>query len=203
TISRIEKIKEEFEKKIKDAIEDFQNSVDNDHNAILDEDAIEKYKGEVKKSIEQIESIKTRMNSTIGGVHDLTTAKTISGKDVKEKGETFNKQITDTLDNFNNFQSLHFLDDSELLSMITPVSTMASKVKNMPSNRSTISGNAGYIKSEYKLHSENNQFRELKKELEKYESAIYGGNKYRKTVKSMIEIKNALIVAYIAGDGNI
>ena len=48
------------------------------------------------------------MNSTIGGVHDLTTAKTISGKDVKEKGETFNKQITDTLDNFNNFQSLHF-----------------------------------------------------------------------------------------------
>ena len=47
--------------------------------------------------------------------------------------------------------------------MITPVSTMASKVKNMPSNRSTISGNAGYIKSEYKLHSENNQFRELKK----------------------------------------
>ena len=31
------------------------------------------------------------MNSTIGGVHDLTTAKTISGKDVKEKGETFNK----------------------------------------------------------------------------------------------------------------
>ncbi|MDT4143937.1 T7SS effector LXG polymorphic toxin [Staphylococcus aureus] len=203
TISRIEKIKEEIEKKIKDAIEDFQNSVDNDHNAILDEDAIEKYKGEVKKSIEQIESIKTRMNSTIGGVHDLTTAKTISGKDVKEKGETFNKQITDTLDNFNNFQSLHFLDDSELLSMITPVSTMASKVKNMPSNRSTISGNAGYIKSEYKLHSENNQFRELKKELEKYESAIYGGNKYRKTVKSMIEIKNALIVAYIAGDGNI
>ncbi|WP_113583842.1 T7SS effector LXG polymorphic toxin, partial [Staphylococcus aureus] len=203
TISRIEKIKEEFEKKLKDAIEDFQNSVDNDHNAILDEDAIEKYKGEVKKSIEQIESIKTRMNSTIGGVHDLTTAKTISGKDVKEKGETFNKQITDTLDNFNNFQSLHFLDDSELLSMITPVSTMASKVKNMPSNRSTISGNAGYIKSEYKLHSENNQFRELKKELEKYESAIYGGNKYRKTVKSMIEIKNALIVAYIAGDGNI
>lgn len=87
--------------------------------------------------------------------------------------------------------------------MITPVSTMASKVKNMPSNGSTISGNAGYIKSEYKLHSENNQFRELKKELEKYESAIYGGNKYRKTVKSMIEIKNALIVAYIAGDGNI
>ncbi|WP_265093201.1 T7SS effector LXG polymorphic toxin, partial [Staphylococcus aureus] len=67
TISRIEKIKEEFEKKLKDAIEDFQNSVDNDHNAILDEDAIEKYKGEVKKSIEQIESIKTRMNSTIGG----------------------------------------------------------------------------------------------------------------------------------------
>ncbi|MDS3930553.1 hypothetical protein RJB83_02900 [Staphylococcus epidermidis] len=38
------------------------------------------------------------------------------------------------LNDFKDFQAKHDLDDANLLNMIAPVATMASKVKDMPSD---------------------------------------------------------------------
>ncbi|MGW7926518.1 T7SS effector LXG polymorphic toxin [Staphylococcus xylosus] len=202
TINRLDKIKEEFETKFKSAMEAFHADVDNDHSAILNKNAMETYKDEIDQSVEKIEQTKTRINSTIGGVHDLTSAKTISESAVKDKGKALTKHIKNTINDFESFQNSHDADDIELLTMIAPVATMTSKVKDMPSNRSTIAKNSAYIKSQYTLHSKNNQFAQMKAELEKYGNAVYGGKKYAKYVKNLIEMKKHLVVATIAGDGD-
>nr|WP_275432114.1 T7SS effector LXG polymorphic toxin [Staphylococcus sp. ACRSN] len=203
TINRLDEIKEEFDTKFKSAVKAFHDNVDNDHSAILNKDALETYKEDIDQSVEKIEQTKTRMNSTIGGVHDLTSAKTVSDSAVKDKGKELTKHIKNTVSDFEDFQNSHASDDLELLTMISPVATMTSKVKNMPSNRSTISKNAANIKRQYTFHSKNNQFVQMKSELEKYENAAYGGKKYAKYVKNLMEMKSYLVVAAIAGDGNL
>ncbi|UQW81655.1 T7SS effector LXG polymorphic toxin [Staphylococcus edaphicus] len=202
TIDRLDKIKEEFEKTFKKSIEAFHSDVDSDHSAILKSDAMETYKDDIDKSVENIEQTKVKMNGAIGGVHDLTTAKTITGSDVKDKGKALSKHIKNTVNDFESFQNSHASDDIDLLTMIAPVATMASKVKDMPSNRSTIAKNSAYIKSQYTLHSKNNQFVQLKEELEKFENAAYGGKKSAKVVKAMMEMKRYWIAGLIAGEGN-
>lgn len=202
TIHRIEKIKSEFESKFKSAVDSFHSNVDNDHSAILDAERMENYKDDIKKAVNNIEQTKTRMNSTINGVHDITDAKTITGHSVKEKGTALTNFIGDTVSDFKSFQGKHAMDGAELLDMITPVAKMTSKVKDMPADRSTIAGKAVIIKEQYKIYSKDNQFTQLKKELDKYKNAAYGGNKAAKTTKAFLEIKNQLLAAYIAGDGN-
>lgn len=142
------------------------------------------------------------MNSTIGGVRDLTSAETISKSDVKDKGKALAKHAEDTIDDLSNFQNQHGMDELDLITMISPVATMASKVKNMPANRSKISKSASQIKQQYKLYSENNQFVEMKNELKKYQELAYGGKKYSKYVKTALQLKNYVIAAMIAGDGD-
>ncbi|EHR97569.1 T7SS effector LXG polymorphic toxin [Staphylococcus epidermidis] len=202
TINRIEKIKEEFESKFKSAISAFHSDVDNDHSAVLDSSAINDYKNELEKAANNIEKTKSRMNSTIGGVRDLTSAETISKSDVKDKGKALAKHAEDTIDDLSNFQNQHGMDELDLITMISPVATMASKVKNMPANRSKISKSASQIKQQYKLYSENNQFVEMKNELKKYQELAYGGKKYSKYVKTALQLKNYVIAAMIAGDGD-
>lgn len=52
-----------------------------------------------------------------------------------------NKHIKITLGDFKDFQAKYDLDDANLLDMITPVATMASKkVKGIPSDWSPIAG---------------------------------------------------------------
>ena len=94
------------------------------------------------------------------------------------------------------------MDELDLITMISPVAIMASKVKNMPANRSKISKSASQIKQQYKLYSENNQFVEMKNELKKYQELAYGGKEYSKYVKTALQLKNYVIAAMIAGDGN-
>lgn len=202
TINRIEKIKEEFESKFKSAISSFHSEVDNDHSAIIDSSAINDYKNDIEKSANNIEKTKVRMNSNVGGVKDLTSAETISNSNVKDKSKSLVKHAEDTIDDLDNFQNKHGMDDLDLITMISPVATMTSKVKNMPANRSTISKNSSHIKQQYKLHSENNQFVEMKKELKKYQDLAYGGKEYSKYVKTALQLKNYAIAAVIAGDGD-
>lgn len=202
TIHRIGKIKNEFESKFKNAINAFHSDVDNNHSAILDEDGMYDYRDDLKNSISNIEQSKNKMNSTIKSVQDITEAKVISSNSVKEKGNDLTKFIENTIDDFKDFQAKHDMDDAELLDMIAPVAAMTSKVKDMPTNRSTIAKNAGYIANLYTMNSKDNQFTKMKKELDKYRNAVYGGKKVAKVTKSILEIKNHIMAAYIAGDGN-
>ncbi|MFW3590180.1 T7SS effector LXG polymorphic toxin [Staphylococcus caprae] len=202
TIHRIGKIKDEFESKFKSAINAFHSDVDNNHSAILDEDGMYDYRDDLKNSISNIEQSKNKLNSTIKSVQDITEAKVISSNSVKEKGDDLTKFIENTIDDFKDFQAKHDMDDAELLDMIAPVATMTSKVKDMPSNRSTIPNNAGRIANLYTFHSKDNQFIQMKKELDKYRNAVYGGEKGAKVTKTILEIKNHILAAYIAGDGN-
>ncbi|OHO71469.1 hypothetical protein HMPREF2580_09125 [Staphylococcus sp. HMSC036D05] len=202
TIHRIGKIKNEFESKFKSAINAFHSDVDNNHSAILDEDGMYDYRDDLKNSISNIEQSKNKMNSTIKSVQDITEAKVISSNSVKEKGNDLTKFIENTIDDFKDFQAKHDMDDAELLDMIAPVAAMTSKVKDMPTNRSTIPNNAGRIANLYTMNSKDNQFTKMKKELDKYRNAVYGGKKVAKVTKSILEIKNHIMAAYIAGDGN-
>lgn len=202
TINRLDKIKEEFEKKFDNAIKSFHSSVDNDHSAILNSDSITNYKDDINKSVEKIEETKTKINIEIGNVRELTSAKTITNNDVKHKGKELVKHIKKTVKEFESFQNKHCGDDIDLLAMIAPVATMTSKVNDMPSSRSTIAGKSTYIKNQYTFHSKNNQFVQMKEELGKYENAAYGGKDFKKILKTMMKLKDYMLVATIAGDGD-
>ncbi|AIR83822.1 hypothetical protein [Staphylococcus epidermidis] len=57
------------------------------------------------------------------------------------------KHIKITLGDFKDFQVKHDFDDANLLNMIAPVATMASKVKDMPSDCSPIAANSVLLSS--------------------------------------------------------
>lgn len=202
TINRIGNIKKEFEKSFSKSIESFHSDVDTSHSAVLDDESIKTYKDDIKKAANNIEQTRIRMNSNLSSVTDITSAKTIVSTDVKDKNDEFKKHINETLRNFDDFQSSHNLDEVDLLALISPVATLTSKVINMPANRAKISTSSTLISNQYQLYSENNQIAQLKKELEKYQNAVYGGGDVSKYVKGALQLKNYLLAAYIAGDGD-
>lgn len=72
------------------------------------------------------------MDSNCKSVEDITETQAIANNEVK--GKDLIKHIKITLGDFKDFQVKHDFDDANLLNMIAPVATMASKVKDMPSD---------------------------------------------------------------------
>lgn len=203
TINRIGNIKKEFEKSFSKSIESFHSDVDTSHSAVLDDESIKTYKDDIKKAANNIEQTRIRMNSNLSSVTDITSAKTIVSTDVKDKNDEFKKHINETLRNFDDFQSSHNLDEVDLLALISPVATLTSKVINMPANRAKISTSSTLISNQYQLYSENNQIVQLKKELEKYQNAVYGVKDGRKYLKAGLDLNKVMLISYIAGDGDV
>ncbi|MHD0398631.1 T7SS effector LXG polymorphic toxin [Staphylococcus simulans] len=202
TINRVKKINEEFKSSFNNAVEAFETEVDNDKSAIIDKNAIKEYKTNIKESYEDIEANKSRMNATIASVHDLTKAQTITQSSVKEKGDAFHKQVKETLSHFDDFQASHSLDASDLIDMITPVTIMSSKVKDMPANRAQLVKSSATISFKYKFYSDNNQISELSEDLEKLQDSIYGGKELKRFMDLTSALRKTIMASIIAGNGN-
>ncbi|AVO03095.1 hypothetical protein A9958_12040 [Staphylococcus simulans] len=202
TIDRVEKINNEFKDAFEKAVSAFESEVDNDTSAIIDKSAITEYKNKVKESYEDIEENKIRMNATIASVHDLTKAQTITQRTVKEKGDTFHKQVKETLSHFDNFQASHSLDANILYEMISPLATMSSYVKDLPTSRVHNASTHTTIKWKYTFHSKNNQFVKLNEQIKKYQNLMYGGKTGKKIIQEGKKLIDYWITAVIAGDGD-
>ncbi|MGV3129732.1 T7SS effector LXG polymorphic toxin [Staphylococcus simulans] len=202
TITRIEDINKEFENSFKKSISGFESEVDSDKSAIIVKTALKKYKEDIKKSYENIEENKLKMNSTILRVHDLTSAQSISEYKVKQQGDQFDKHVKETISHFEDFQASHDFDAVDLLGAIYPVVTMSSKVKNLSANRSKIYGVSSKIDAKYKMNSQNNPFTEASNAIKGVQNAAYGGKHMKDLYEGAAKLKNYLIIGLVAGDGD-
>lgn len=202
TMTRIEDINKEFENSFKKSISGFESEVDSDKSAIIVKTALEKYKEDIKKSYENIEENKLKMNSTILRVHDLTNAQSISESKVKQQGDQFDKHVKETISHFEDFQASHDLDANILYEMISPLATMSSYVKNLPASRVHSASTHTTIKWKYNFHSKNNQFVKLNEQIKKYQNIMYGGKTGKKIIQGSKKIIDYWITAAIAGDGD-
>lgn len=202
-IELIKTINRDYKDDVAKTIEKFNNQVDSSNSAILVENDIKTYKEDIEKSIDKMDDEKEKIDKAVSSVSDITTAKQINSDQLNNAKQSFTKQIDNTIEKLNNFNSNNAIDGDLTENKITQLAGVISAVKNMPANRAKVSGTSAKVKAEYVKHATPEEIENLQKFLSGNSDLLYSGSKVNaKNIKKMEVAMREYMAVKAIGDGS-